>query len=156
MGFCPFVRGIHRTPVNSPHKGTVMRTFDLSLLLVWTNCWTITRLIGNSRRSFDVGTMRAVPVNLSALNGGEPWTGGMLATQISKLSNGSSTFKYLKLWSLDLTSLTTVEDISYYSARSQDNTTSWRSSSRKSMWCWRDQQRQDGRTVGNGEQGVSS
>ena len=42
--YCPFVRGIHRSPVDTPHKGTVARTFDVSLLSVWTNCWTNTRL----------------------------------------------------------------------------------------------------------------
>ena len=30
--YCPFVRGIHRPPVDSPHKGTVTGTFDDSLL----------------------------------------------------------------------------------------------------------------------------
>ena len=34
----------------SPHKGPVMRTFDLPLLLVWTNGWTNARLAGNSKR----------------------------------------------------------------------------------------------------------
>ena len=47
--YCPFVRGIHRLPVDSPHTGTVTRTFDVSVLLVWTKCWGNTRLTGNSR-----------------------------------------------------------------------------------------------------------
>ena len=29
--YCPFVRGIHRWPVDSPHKGPVMRNFDVPL-----------------------------------------------------------------------------------------------------------------------------
>ena len=36
--------------VDSHHKGTVTRTFDISLLAIWTNCWTNVRLAGNSRR----------------------------------------------------------------------------------------------------------
>ena len=48
--YCPFVRGIHRSPVNSPHKATITQAFDVPLLLVWTICWTNTWLIGNSRR----------------------------------------------------------------------------------------------------------
>ena len=35
-----------------PHKGTVTRILDVSFLLFWTNCWTITRLTGNSRRNY--------------------------------------------------------------------------------------------------------
>ena len=33
--YCPFVRGIHQSLVDSPHKGTVMPSFDVSLSLVW-------------------------------------------------------------------------------------------------------------------------
>ena len=33
--------------MDSPHKGTITWTF--SLLSLWTNCWTNTRLAGNSR-----------------------------------------------------------------------------------------------------------
>ena len=51
LRYWPFVRGIHRWPVDSPHKGPVTtQTFDVTLLLVWTNGWTNTRLTGNSRR----------------------------------------------------------------------------------------------------------
>ena len=46
----PLWGGIHRSPVNSPRKGPVTRTFDISLLLVWTNGWTNNRLTRNSRR----------------------------------------------------------------------------------------------------------
>ena len=45
-----FVRGIHRWPVDDPHIRTVTRTFEVPLLSVWKNCWTNTRLTGNSRR----------------------------------------------------------------------------------------------------------
>ena len=40
----------HRSPVDSPHKGTVARTFCVPLLIVWRDCGTHTRLAGNSRR----------------------------------------------------------------------------------------------------------
>ena len=46
----PFVRGIHRSPVDSPHKGHVTGTFDVPFLLIRTDGWTNTRLTGNSRR----------------------------------------------------------------------------------------------------------
>ena len=31
--YCPFVRGIHRSPVDSPHKRPVMWTFDVHSLV---------------------------------------------------------------------------------------------------------------------------
>ena len=40
----PFVREIHQPLVDSPHKGPVTWTFDVPLLLVWTNGWTNTQL----------------------------------------------------------------------------------------------------------------
>ena len=33
----PFVRGIHRSPVNSPHKGQWRRALMFSLICVWIN-----------------------------------------------------------------------------------------------------------------------
>ena len=35
----PFVRGIHRSPVNSPHKGQWRRALMFSLICVWINNW---------------------------------------------------------------------------------------------------------------------
>ena len=39
----PFVRGIHRSPVNSPHKGQLRRTLIFSLIGVWINGWVNNR-----------------------------------------------------------------------------------------------------------------
>ena len=41
-----FVRGIHRAPVDSPNKGPVTRSFVVSLMLAWTNCWANTQMAG--------------------------------------------------------------------------------------------------------------
>ena len=35
----PFVRGIHRSPVNSPHKGHLRGALMFSLICVWINEW---------------------------------------------------------------------------------------------------------------------
>ena len=35
----PFVRGIHRSPVNSPHKGQWCRSLMFSLICAWINGW---------------------------------------------------------------------------------------------------------------------
>ena len=37
--YWPFVRGIHRSPVNSPHKGQWRRALMFSLICAWTNGW---------------------------------------------------------------------------------------------------------------------
>ena len=42
--YWPFVWGIHRSPVNSPHKGQWYTTFVFSLICAWINGWeTIAR-----------------------------------------------------------------------------------------------------------------
>ena len=37
--YWPFVRGIHRSPVNSPHKGQWRGALMFSLICVWINSW---------------------------------------------------------------------------------------------------------------------
>ena len=51
---------IHRSPVDSPQKGTVARTVNVFLLSVWTNCWTNTRSTGNSRRHYRHNDVKSV------------------------------------------------------------------------------------------------
>ena len=49
--YWPFVRGIHRSQVNSPHEGQwVTRSFDVSLICAWTNGWVNHRDTGDLRR----------------------------------------------------------------------------------------------------------
>ena len=49
--YWPFVRGIHRSPVNSPHNGQ-WRVWALmfSLICTWINGWVNNRLAGDLRR----------------------------------------------------------------------------------------------------------
>ena len=47
--YWPFVRGIHRSPVDSPHKGQRRRALVFSLILAWTNGWTNNRDAGDLR-----------------------------------------------------------------------------------------------------------
>ena len=44
-----FVRGIHRSPVDSPHKGQWHRALRFSLIYAWTNDWANNRDAGNFR-----------------------------------------------------------------------------------------------------------
>ena len=58
--YWPFVRGIHRSPVNSPHKGHSRGALMFSLICAWANGWVNTREAGELRRHrahYDVTVM---------------------------------------------------------------------------------------------------
>ena len=46
----PCVRGIHRSPVNSPHKGQWRRALMFCVICVWINDWINNREAGDLRR----------------------------------------------------------------------------------------------------------
>ena len=46
----PFVRGIHRSPVNSPHKGQWRGALRFSSICAWINNWVNNREAGDLRR----------------------------------------------------------------------------------------------------------
>ena len=48
--YWPFVRGIHRSLMNSPHKGQWHGTLIFSLICVWINDWVNNRGAGYLRR----------------------------------------------------------------------------------------------------------
>ena len=48
--YWPFVRGIHRSPVNSSHKGQWRGALMFSLICVWINDWVNNREAGDLRR----------------------------------------------------------------------------------------------------------
>ena len=51
--FWPFVRGIHRSPVNSPHKGQWRGTLIFLWSATWINGWVNNREAGDLRRHRD-------------------------------------------------------------------------------------------------------
>ena len=56
----PFVRGIHRSPVNSPHKGQWRGALMYFLICVWINDWVNNREAGDlrpNRAHYDVTVM---------------------------------------------------------------------------------------------------
>ena len=58
----PFVRGIHRSLVNSPHTGQWRGAFMFSLICAWTEGWLNHRITGDLRRhraNYDVIVMHA-------------------------------------------------------------------------------------------------
>ena len=59
----PFVRGIHRSPVNSPHKGQWRGALMFSLICVWINGWVNNREAGDLSRyhaHYDVTVMNSL------------------------------------------------------------------------------------------------
>ena len=59
--YWPFVRGIHRSPVNSPHKGQWRGALVFSLICAWINGWVNNREAGDLRRhraQYDVTVIR--------------------------------------------------------------------------------------------------
>ena len=62
--YWPFVRGIHRSPVNSPHKGQWRGALMFSLICTWINGWVNNREAGDLRRNrahYDVIVMAFRP-----------------------------------------------------------------------------------------------
>ena len=60
----PFVRGIHRSPVNSPHKGQWRVALVFSFICVWINGWVNNRETGDLRRHhtrYDLIVMHSEP-----------------------------------------------------------------------------------------------
>ena len=60
LRYWPFVRGIHRSPVNSPHKGQWRGALMFSSICVWINGWVNSRQAGHLRRyraHYDVSVM---------------------------------------------------------------------------------------------------
>ena len=58
--YWPFVQGIHRSPVNSPHKGQWRGALIFSLIWAWINEWVNNREAGDLRRHrahYDVHVM---------------------------------------------------------------------------------------------------
>ena len=58
--YCPLARGIHRSLLNSPHKGQWRGALMFSLISAWINAWVNNRETGDLRRyraHYDVSVM---------------------------------------------------------------------------------------------------
>ena len=70
--YWPFVRGIHRSPVNSPHKGQWRGALMFSLIWAWMNGWVNNREAGDLRRyraHYDITVMGLVMRIASPMHG---------------------------------------------------------------------------------------
>ena len=76
--YWPYVRGIHRSPVNSPHKSKWRGALVFYLICAWANGWVNNRDAGDLARSWrwrhcnvNSGLFEKSPIQFSAL---ETWT----------------------------------------------------------------------------------
>ena len=87
MHYWPFVWGIHRSPVNSPHKGQWSGPLMFSVICAWTNGWVNnwdTRELRHHHAHYDVIVMNNIFT-------GQMATGEM----IHEISSGYMTFTEL-------------------------------------------------------------
>ena len=77
LRYWPFVRGIHQSPVNSPHKGQWLWALMFSLICVWINGWVNNGEAGDLRRYrayYDVPVMVCMDYKSDTRDAGdEPW-----------------------------------------------------------------------------------
>ena len=67
--YWPFVRGIHWSPVNSPHKGQWRGALMFSLICVWINDWGNNREAGDLRRHLDHYDVSVMKHEYPGING---------------------------------------------------------------------------------------
>ena len=91
--YWPFVRGIHRSPVNSSNKGQWRRALMFSLIFTWINGWVNNLEVVNLRRHrahYDVTVMDHGSAYLTCLDlyGMEVWkfSGAICAMMLNKIS----------------------------------------------------------------------
>ena len=77
----PFVRGIHRSPVNSPHKGQCRGALMFSLICVWINDWVNNREAGDLRRYRANSDVIAMHNDLVYPTGYQSWQLMLIFTQ---------------------------------------------------------------------------
>ena len=84
LRYWSFVRGIHRSPVKSPHKGQWRGALMFSLISDWINGWVNNRETGDLKRHldhYDVTVMSMNPL---------PWNAAELCTAVHKESQNST------------------------------------------------------------------
>ena len=87
--YWPFVRGIHRSPVNSPHKGQWRRALMFSLICTRINRRVNNREAGDLRRYFDHYDVTVMHASVSICN-----LSGSFLTQVERRQ------KCILMWTL--------------------------------------------------------
>ena len=123
----PFVRGIHRSPVNSPHKGQWRGALMFSLICAWIFDWATNREAGDLRRHrvhYDVIVMKVhlwlaldiLPVIIDAPNNIQCYACccSMTATYTLKSISNERLYQHmLCTWYLFINSLRTADVYRY-------------------------------------------
>ena len=81
--YWPFVRGIHRSPVNSLHKSQRHRAFMFSLICTWINGWVNNGEAGDLRRHRD---HYDVTVMMCTTRYHPMWSGDLMVSQAESLA----------------------------------------------------------------------
>ena len=92
--YWPFVRGIHRSPVNSPHKCQWRRALMYSLICAWINGWVNNREAGDLRRHrarYDVTVMVCVIPGMYCVR--DPWK--LILTKMRHTRGGDISYSWL-------------------------------------------------------------
>ena len=96
LRYWPFVRGIHRSPVNSTHKGQWLGAWKFSLICTWINALVNNREAGDLRRhsaQYDVivmgDTLQGTCVN---------WPFAKNKTKQNKALGVVNVFKCVECW----------------------------------------------------------
>ena len=92
--YWPFVRGIHRSPVNSPHKGQWRGTLMFSMICTWVNGWVNTGEAGDLRRYRAHYDVTVIPMKiLSQMDRG--WSGLLQLEFIIFARDSTRWYRYL-------------------------------------------------------------
>ena len=116
--YWPFVRWIHWSPVNSPHKASDVELWCFLWSAPWINGWVNNREAGDLRRHrahYDVTTMNfviTVPADVLTPNGSRPWTYFSKLLWLSMISydlcDSRTSFKLAHVISRNIASLRTL------------------------------------------------
>ena len=74
--YWPFVRGIHRSPLTSPHKGQWRGALMFSSICAWINGWVSNREAGELRRHYAIHVVTEIWWGASSVS----WTNYYLLT----------------------------------------------------------------------------
>ena len=129
--YWPFVRGIHRSPVNYPHEGLWRRALMFSLICAWIEGWVNNRECGDLRRyraNYDVTVMyeictmhrKITHYNLQVLSIIFQWEVRIIITHVLQdywtgtgtIMSGTSTRELVKSYLITISTGGIVSDVS--------------------------------------------
>ena len=94
--YWPFVQQMHRSPVNSPHKGQWCRILMFSLICTWINSWVNNcDDLRHHHAHYDVTVMHCLSMAPSILT---DWDRDKMANILTTFSSAFSWLKMCKFW----------------------------------------------------------